>query len=300
MTPLRCSLMMLIDSVFSPLLFSPFEDDRPEIPLGRIEADLNRLERTIERLMIDAIGDKSDDLIRRAQALIRTGDVAGIAALESSLNIEIQRHIYRTWEDSWEIGGIHASEEMERVAGFGLNLTRTPLINSPAREAVLNRAVQIAGSFSTDTINQFKADMIASIIPQDGGDPISRKELRQRLVKTLNVSESRAEAIARTETTAAYNTSRISTYKESELVTHVRFIAISDDRTTDICRSRNGLVIPIEESGDYSPPLHVNCRSVLSPIMGAVNKRHREYLEDERRNPANRQVTPLPDGWRTA
>jgi SPP1 gp7 family putative phage head morphogenesis protein len=184
------------------------------------------------------------------------------------------------------------------VAGVDLNLTRRTLINSPAREAVLNRAVQIAGGFGVDTINRLKQDLIASIVPQDGGDPISRRELRERIVKTLEVSEARAEAIARTETTAAYNTGRVSTYKQSELVTHVRFLAITDSRVTDICASRNGLVIPIEESGEYAPPLHVNCRSVLTPLMASVSDRHRQMLEDERRNPANRNLVALPPGWR--
>jgi len=47
------------------------------------------------------------------------------------------------------------------------------------------------------------------------------------------------------------------------------------------------------------PPLHVNCRSVLSPLMTAINPQHEEMATDPARDPANRALAPLPKGWKT-
>lgn len=48
----------------------------------------------------------------------------------------------------------------------------------------------------------------------------------------------------------------------------MQFLAILDDRTTDICRARNGKIMRLdsEELAANTPPLHYWCRSVLSPI----------------------------------
>lgn len=51
-------------------------------------------------------------------------------------------------------------------------------------------------------------------------------------------------------------------------VKKVRFVAVIDDRTTDVCKSRNGKVYDIEKLtlGENLPPLHYNCRSYIEPV----------------------------------
>jgi len=104
------------------------------------------------------------------------------------------------------------------------------------------------------------------------------------------------KAIARTESTRAFNLGILTEGLRSDLVVAYRFDAVMDDRTTDICKSRNGKVIPIEDEElivHNTPPLHVNCRSVLVPVFEFENVDKMDYLtpdvEEKLARPQQRQ-----------
>jgi SPP1 gp7 family putative phage head morphogenesis protein len=83
------------------------------------------------------------------------------------------------------------------------------------------------------------------------------------------IGKARAENIARTEATTAFNQGRLAAFRETKgFVGAVEFMAITDARTTPICMERDGLVLAIDDPRlpDNTPPLHYMCRSVLSPV----------------------------------
>ena len=85
------------------------------------------------------------------------------------------------------------------------------------------------------------------------------------------IGKARAENIARTEATTAFNQGRLEAFRETKgFVGAVEFMAITDARTTPICMERDGLVLAINDPRlpDNTPPLHYMCRSVLSPVSG--------------------------------
>jgi len=85
------------------------------------------------------------------------------------------------------------------------------------------------------------------------------------------IGKARAENIARTEATTAFNQGRLAAFRETKgFVGAVEFMAITDARTTPICMERDGLVLAIDDPHlpDNTPPLHYMCRSVLSPVSG--------------------------------
>ena len=85
------------------------------------------------------------------------------------------------------------------------------------------------------------------------------------------IGKARAENIARTEATTAFNQGRLAAFRETKgFVGAVEFMAITDARTTPICMERDGLVLAIDDPRlpDNTPPLHYMCRSVLSPVSG--------------------------------
>lgn len=85
------------------------------------------------------------------------------------------------------------------------------------------------------------------------------------------IGKARAENIARTEATTAFNQGRLEAFRETKgFVGAVEFMAITDARTTPICMERDGLVLAIDDPRlpDNTPPLHYMCRSVLSPVSG--------------------------------
>lgn len=181
-----------------------------------------------------------------------------------------------------------------------LTLGAVDLSGNAAERAVQDRVFRLAGDFSADTLRALQSHLTAAVIGEGDAPPIPRAELRRRIERTLEVGSRRATAIARTELTNAYNTGRVVTMQQSGLVTHLRFLAIGDDRTTDICRSRNGMVIPITDQSAVqanTPALHVNCRSTVSPLLPEINPRHREMVEDPGRDYLRRSLAPLPRGW---
>jgi SPP1 gp7 family putative phage head morphogenesis protein len=76
-------------------------------------------------------------------------------------------------------------------------------------------------------------------------------------------------ALVRTEATSAGNIAKRESYR-SIGITHVRFLATLDARTTLQCASQDGQIFLIDEAP--TPPLHINCRSVLVPVMNAESK----------------------------
>ncbi len=80
---------------------------------------------------------------------------------------------------------------------------------------------------------------------------------------------SRLEVIARTNATTAFNQGRVEMFRQnSDFVPAVQFLSILDARTTDICLERNGKIMLLDspELAENTPPLHYQCRSILSPI----------------------------------
>jgi len=80
------------------------------------------------------------------------------------------------------------------------------------------------------------------------------------------VQPHRLEAIVRTETTDAVNEARRAIADAAgDFVRAVSISAILDDRTSNVCQLADGLTLAVD---DYrvpklTPPLHVNCRSIL-------------------------------------
>jgi uncharacterized protein with gpF-like domain len=68
------------------------------------------------------------------------------------------------------------------------------------------------------------------------------------------------------------------------------FVAIMDDRTTEICAERNGVVFTREQLDtgfDIIPPLHYNCRSTLVGVF-----------DDEYAGPSEKELkAPVMEGF---
>jgi SPP1 gp7 family putative phage head morphogenesis protein len=304
----------LIDSVFSPLLEVPSPDDVPLIPATEITRGLDAVEAPASEIMARLQRDAAEVLLRKAGPFLADRNLAGIQSLTWNLGVTLQSPIYSVWALGFELGSGHMLREMKAALPKGrfattqeavaalLVATPTTITNTPAQAAVARRALTLAGNFSDDQLTAIKGHLQAAIVPVDG-KLLSRPELLQKIEGTLSVGKTRAEMIARTELTNAYNSGRVQTALQSSLVTHLRFLAISDARTTPICRSRNGMLIPVTDRGAIganSPSLHVRCRSVLSPVMAGLNPTHAKWASDPGRDyQARNNLAPLPKGWRT-
>lgn len=134
------------------------------------------------------------------------------------------------------------------------------------RESWYRYAFQLAGSFDTNFLMRVQSAFNDAV--REG---MSEKDIAKHIKKVANnFTKSRAQAIARTESTRAFNTGVLYEGLNTELADGFRYDAVLDEKTTDICRARDGKFIPIhdtEKLAENTPPLHVNCRSMLVPVF---------------------------------
>ncbi len=306
-------------------LFSDSPTDLSPETRDKILAAMDAIADTAATALTNDIDRTIQRLLAIAQPLIDAKDVKGIQDLNVGLHLALQRSLFLLVEQAWLAGQTHALEEMKaalppeyqnpsQVLTFSpltdrikklvwglFRMTPKTFRNTPAETALKRRVIKLAGNFSKDTLEEVRSHILSSVIPSPTQGVIDRAELVRRLQGTLGVARRRAIMIAQTETTNLYNQGRMDGYKSSKLTTHVQFMALKDARVSDICKSRNGLVLDLKDKAaiaQCTPACHVNCRSVLSPIL-SVAPNYQELIEDPSRMFKNRVIVPLSKGWRS-
>ncbi|NLJ48929.1 MAG: minor capsid protein [Candidatus Atribacteria bacterium] len=97
------------------------------------------------------------------------------------------------------------------------------------------------------------------------------------------------EVVYRTNVIAAYNAGRFEgakTYKNR--IQYLTFIAILDERTTDICRSYDGITRPVDDPiwEKITPPNHFQCRSTVRAVW--------KYEKDKPKLTSKKDLEDLP------
>jgi SPP1 gp7 family putative phage head morphogenesis protein len=117
------------------------------------------------------------------------------------------------------------------------------------------------------TLEEFKAEIGPRLLEHWGGD-----------------KPGRIETIFRTNVMSAYNGGRhemISAPTVRKFRPFLRFDGIDDDSQTEICKAAEGVVLPADDPwwASHTPPLHFNCRSVVTPL--APDEAEDEGIDDE-------------------
>lgn len=132
------------------------------------------------------------------------------------------------------------------------------------------------------------------LAPHVGGaviDPVSK---RRQVITPW-----RLETIVRTNSNDGYNRGRLAQLKDPALkgsIAGYEFMAVLDERTTDICAYMDGKRIHVNDGQvlAYTPPLHFNCRSILSPIMIGERGAYENYLTPKEKKVADALI---PQGF---
>lgn len=113
-----------------------------------------------------------------------------------------------------------------------------------------------------EKINQEVQEMIFEKL----GEGLTREELADKIKqKFVDWRDAYCKTIAQTESTRAYNMALVKTSVETG-VEYYLYDAVLDDRTTTMCRQRDGRVFYYTQLIGNTPPLHANCRSTLRPL----------------------------------
>jgi SPP1 gp7 family putative phage head morphogenesis protein len=154
---------------------------------------------------------------------------------------------------------------------------------------IQKRALSLARSVDMDLHDSVRAVLLDAV-----GGKLTPDESTAAIRRVTQSAESRARLIAVTETTAAFNQGRLAMFADAG-VDYLLFTAVLDERTSDICESRDGLLLAADDPlvPENTPPLHGNCRSLWSPVIGKLEP----ALVDDAEAQDWGGVTPLPSGW---
>lgn len=156
-------------------------------------------------------------------------------------------------------------------------------------EFIKNHAMEQAKGYSDSKINQIRST-ISNMMLQGRANKAS---VRDAVQKILDSDKSKAEDIARTELSRAYNygvLDRLNEYSEQNPDAHLQKywhgFAYSPDTCT-YCRPRIGNIYELDDNSEVLPA-HVRCRCVWLPVMNGWDK------------PVSRQLTARANMLNTA
>lgn len=95
----------------------------------------------------------------------------------------------------------------------------------------------------------------------------SAKQMANAIGNALNAALSAIVRLVRTEANRVQNMALMAAYKENG-VERYEYVAIMDERTSEICEGLNGKTFLVAEAepGVNMPPMHPNCRSSTIPL----------------------------------
>lgn len=98
---------------------------------------------------------------------------------------------------------------------------------------------------------------------------VTLEEASAALARRIDVAESTALRLLRTEANQIMNQAVIDAFKRSGVVGFYQLVAIQDSRISKICKAIDGKVFALEDYqvGTNFPPLHPNCRTTVAPYF---------------------------------
>jgi len=135
-------------------------------------------------------------------------------------------------------------------------------------------AINYISDYTFDNIKGMNDDVeqkLRQVLQRGFMDGSSTEELKKEITQVFDVSATRVEAIARTETARAANFGRLHGYMKSGVDMKKVYSAHIDNRTSPLCKRLNGqekgldeeFVDPNGEWKGMTAPAHVNCRSTF-------------------------------------
>lgn len=252
------TLVNLADQDATPLPF----------PWSRIKRTLDSLEARFVRSGLRLQAERVQALRPVVEETLRRGMVPATIDLDGNFMDLVEAYVGQVLVEGIVQGDadVRAEERRARAAGVNLKVDGEAVIPKEAIAFIESRR-DLNRFFDADQVEK-----VRTILGNSLREGATVKQTMDALQTALpGASRARLENIARTEATAAYNQGRVYRFLQSKgFIQAVRFDAILDSRVTEICQHRNGLLFALDDPRlrQNTPPLHYQCRSVLTPISG--------------------------------
>jgi SPP1 gp7 family putative phage head morphogenesis protein len=193
-------------------------------------------------------------------------DIDTIFTLPASTRRDLERLYSDYFQKISDLAETYSKAELLNYATN--NVQRRRIENIKVRQRSYNRqyAAKLAAKQVSDLSELLNNSVITFLNENPGASAGAVRNLVRDKIRTF--SKLRGSITAETEANRVTNQVRLELFRKSKIIKAVRFTAVLDKRTSAICRSRNGTVIPLNSSMlmSYTPPLHPRCRSYLVPV----------------------------------
>ncbi|MBW7649795.1 minor capsid protein [Anoxybacillus sp. ST4] len=123
-------------------------------------------------------------------------------------------------------------------------------------------------------VNALRTELYLGIQQGESIDKIAK-----RIDKQFNSKAYQSQRLIRTESARVISSAQEKIYKESGVVKYLMYTATLDNRTSDICRSRDGKKWSIDDPNRPMIPAHPNCRSCWIPAIEGYEPTRRKDNE---------------------
>jgi SPP1 gp7 family putative phage head morphogenesis protein len=200
--------------------------------------------------ILDEVRDTLSDTYERARLLVEEEATAFATFEAGRVKGNLEQYV-----------GVHFSITSVTAAKLAAIVSDTPIAVGPEGKLLLEEIFASLAASKEKTIRQaIRMGMVE-------GEPIRNITNRLFSEDGLLVKDARgAEAMVRTVVNHTSNETAQAVYESNtDVVKGVMWVSVLDNRTTIICQSRDGKIYPVN-SGPR-PPAHVNCRSIVVPIL---------------------------------
>lgn len=173
------------------------------------------------------------------------------------------------------------------VLGLGIDFKSLPLDEKEVQKIINNK---VAGknwsSRLWDNKSALQSQLRKDIFNFCKGD-ISVNKINKQILDRFNADKNNTKRLVRTEICRSQQ-EIINKFDTDHDLEYQLFMATLDNKTSEICRTNDGKVFKITDTGKPNPPTgtHPNCRSVL---VGIPDK---DYKPDTRRNNEDKTIIP--------
>ncbi|WP_298594773.1 minor capsid protein [uncultured Mitsuokella sp.] len=225
---------------------------------------------------INATGDKA--LLRELNTLAMRSRITRLDALRSEtikemiqLSEKTERAMSRFLPSAYKDFYYHGIYEIGKTRGLD---SAVGAVDGKRMESILRTPWSGKNYSARIWSNNAKlGDTIQRNIIAAAHRGVPMKDMVRDVRTRMNVGASDATRLVRTELNYVQNQAALDSIKDAGME-YYRFMATLDRRTSSICRSKDGMVFPVEDAspGENMPPLHPRCRSIISGSLYAEHK----------------------------
>jgi SPP1 gp7 family putative phage head morphogenesis protein len=256
-----------------------------------IASQLDSLEALGLKRLREVISTMQDALVQSCVKQLNSGEGPKfVNGLRLQKRQDLQLGIYEVLRRAFDAGMSAAKGEV-RAARRSFD-ARGAFAPTGALKWLSQRAVTVAGVLADHLLGEVKVTLLNAL---KNGEPLSTtvEKLADIFLDYIGnddvladgeaLSPFRLETIVRTNTTEAYNHGRLTRFIDKDVLPYivaVRYSAVLDSRTTEVCKFLDGKLFKPESQAlkELIPPNHFNCRSILVPIVVGTKVDETEFI----------------------